>query len=145
MTLQLDIPNFLTPAANLGTGGRAQPADLQQAQAQGVKTVVNLCPISEDPGFDEAALVASLGMDYVNIAVASAADLTPAKARELADVLAAKAGPTLVHCASGNRVGALFALKAHHVDGVAAEQAIEIGRAHGLKAMEPAVRQLLGI
>lgn len=144
MALQLNIPNFLTPAANLGTGGRAQPADLQQAQAQGVKTVINLCPVSEDP-FDEAALVASLGMDYVNIAVASAADLTPAKARELANVLAAKSGPTLVHCASGNRVGALFALKAHHVDGAPAEQAIEIGRAHGLKAMEPAVRQLLGL
>ncbi|HEY1075594.1 MAG TPA: sulfur transferase domain-containing protein [Fontimonas sp.] len=145
MATQLNIPNFLTPSTDISTGGRAQPADLQQAQAQGVQTVINLCPISEDPGFDEAALVASLGMEYVNIAIASAADLTPAKARELSAALAARRGPALVHCASGNRVGALFALKAHHVDGVAAEQAIEIGRAHGLKAMEPAVRQLLGI
>ena len=45
---------------------------------------------------------------------------------------------------SGNRVGALFALKAQYVDGKSTEDALSEGRAHGLKAMEPAVRQLLG-
>ncbi len=144
MTVQLNIPNFLTPSASVSTGGRAQPADLQAAQAQGLKTIVNLCPISEDPGFDEAALVASLGMSYINIPVAGPADLTAEKAHELAKVLAQQSGSVLVHCASGNRVGALFALKAHHVDGAAVEDALAIGRAHGLKAMEPAVRALLG-
>ncbi len=141
---QLNIPNFLTPSASISTGGRAQPADLQDAKDQGLQTIVNLCPISEDPGFDEAALVASLGMSYINIPVAGAADLSADKARELSRVLAAQSGPVLVHCASGNRVGALFALKAFHVDGANLEDALTIGRAHGLKAMEPQVRALLG-
>jgi uncharacterized protein (TIGR01244 family) len=144
MATQLNIPNFLNPSADISTGGRARPVDLQDAQNQGLKTIINLCPISEDPGFDEAALVASLGMKYLNIAVAGPADLTADKARELDQALKQHGGPTLVHCASGNRVGALFALRAFHVDGAGIEDALAIGRAHGLKAMEPQVRALLG-
>ncbi len=140
----LDIPNCCAPSDGLCTGGRPRPQDLRDAQAKGVRTVVNLCPPSEDPGYDEPALVRELGMRYVNIPIAGPADLTPENARKLAAVLTAADGAILVHCASGNRVGALFALKAHYVDGMPPAQAIAEGRAHGLKALEPAVRQILG-
>ncbi|MFA5939970.1 MAG: sulfur transferase domain-containing protein [Sinimarinibacterium sp.] len=139
----LDIPNCCTPGEGLCTGGRPRQGDLQEAKNKGVRKVINLCPLAEDPGYDEAAYVQQLGMDYVNIPVAGPADLTRANAQRLADALANGEGGVLVHCASGNRVGALFALKAHYIDGVPVEQAITDGRAHGLKGSEMAVRQIL--
>ena len=95
-------------------------------------------------GFDEPALVAALGMAYENIPVAGGGDLNRANAERLAQSLAGASGPVLVHCMSSNRVGALFALKSHLLDGKSIDEALAVGRAHGLKAMEPAVRQLLG-
>jgi uncharacterized protein (TIGR01244 family) len=141
----IDIPNACTPAAGLCTGGRPSEAHLREARARGIRTVVNLCPHSEPCGYDEPALVQSLGMHYVNIPIAGAADLTTENARLLTAAIA-EAGPkhpVLVHCASGNRVGALFAIKARRIDGAGVEEALAIGRSAGLKAMEPAVRQLL--
>lgn len=140
----LDIPNCCTPGDALCTGGRPRPRDLEDAKSKGVRKVINLCPHAEDPGYDEPALVRQLGMEYVNIPVAGPTDLTRDNARRLADALEGGDGGILVHCASGNRVGALFALKAHFLDGKPVEQALADGRAHGLKAMEPTVRQLLG-
>lgn len=140
----LDIPNCCTPAEGLCTGGRPRQSDLQEAKNRGVSMVINLCPAAEDPGYDEASFVRQLDMQYVNIPIAGPADLTRANAQRLADALADCTGGALVHCASGNRVGALFALKAHYIDGRPLEQAIADGKAHGLKASEPAVRQILG-
>jgi uncharacterized protein (TIGR01244 family) len=140
----LDIPFFAAPSAQVLTGGKPTADALRQAQAQGVAKIVNLCPHSEDMGFDEPALVATLGMAYENIPVAGGGDLTRANAERLAQSLAGANGPVLVHCMSSNRVGALFALKSRLLDGKSVDEALAIGRAHGLKAMEPAVRQLLG-
>ena len=51
----------------------------------------------------------------------------------------------LLHCGSGNRVGALLALKAFWLDGGSAEEALEVGLAGGVTRLEPTVRELLGL
>lgn len=143
--LWLDIPNCCTPGTGLCTGGRPRPEHLQAAKDKGVRTVINLCPPTEAIDYDEAGEVGRLGMHYVNIPVAGPADLTVENARRLAAAMA-EAGPghpVLLHCASGNRVGALMAVKARFVDGLSAEEALAQGRATGLKALEPYVTQLL--
>jgi hypothetical protein len=48
-----------------------------------------------------------------------------------------------VHCASSNRVGAMAALRAAWIDGRPTEEALQIGRAWGLKSLEPTVRARL--
>ena len=140
----LDIPNACT-LGGLCTGGRPAPEHLAKAADLGVKVVVNLCPPAESPGFDEAAVVASLGMSYVNIPVAGAGDLTPANVALLAAALEGHGEQhrALLHCASGNRVGAMLALKAKQVDGKSLAEALEIGRAAGLLGLEPVVALLL--
>ena len=142
--IQLDIPFFAAPSERILTGGKTSAEALRSAQAQGVAKVVNLCPHSEDLGFDEPALAAELGLVYENIPIASGGDLTRENAERLAQAVADASGPVLVHCMSSNRVGALFALKAHWLDGKSVDEALAEGRAHGLKAMEGGVRQLLG-
>ncbi len=141
----LDIPNFCTPASGLCTGGRPQPEQLAKAAEQGIKMVVNFCPPGETPGYDEGAVVKELGMSYHNIPVGGAADLSWAAVDEFTSIMnhADPEHRVLVHCASGNRVGAMFALKAFRSEGKNIDQALEIGRAAGLTGLEPVVEQIM--
>ncbi|MDF3030901.1 MAG: hypothetical protein K0R03_1459 [Moraxellaceae bacterium] len=143
--LWIDIPNACTPSGGICSGGRPRPEHLREARDKGVRTVINLCPPAETGDYDEPALVAELGMRYINIPVAGAAGLTRENAQQLADALrgAGPEHPVLLHCQSGNRVGALVALKARFVDGLSPEAALAAGRAAGLKALEPTVIQLI--
>lgn len=139
----LRLPNLCSPSPDLICGGMPSPDDLRNAQKAGVRTVVNLCQPQETPPY-EASLVQELGMQYVQIPVGGPPDLTETKARELAAVVDNCANhPVLIHCMSGNRVGALLALKASYADGASAQEALQFGRASGLKALEPAVWQIV--
>jgi len=124
----------------------AQPTRevLQQAADAGIKVVVNLRGEGEDPGYDEAAAAAELGLTYLRVPVAGAAGLTPENVH-LFDAVLKQVGdqPALMHCASGNRVGAVHALHANQYGGMDPEAAIEYGKAHGMTSLEEAVRERL--
>lgn len=131
----IDLPNPRRPAADLLLGGQPSRAALAKAHALGFHTVVNLrCP-EEHPDFDEGAAVRALGMRYVCIPVAGPGDLDDAAAHALDGVLADPAArPALIHCASGNRVGGLFAVHACCRRGATPEEALALGRAAGLSS-----------
>lgn len=141
----IDIPKALAPFPDVLTGGQPTLEQLTQAARNGYRTVINLrSPGEEGELPDEAVQVSELGMTYVAIPMMGRPDLTPENARALADALSGPdALPAIVHCKSGNRVGALFALKAHALDGEPPERALAIGHASGLTRLEPAVRELL--
>ena len=99
-----------------------------------------------EPGFEwEAAAVKAAGMAYVSIPVAGAAGLTKENVARLDAALkdASVKGPVLLHCGSGNRIGALLALRAAWVEGKDPAAALEYGRASGLTGLEPAVKSML--
>lgn len=139
-TMTLGIINELHPAPNLVTGGQPLQAQFEQA-AGDIQTVVNLRAAGEE-GFDEGPRVEALGMSYVAIPVAGAAGVTEANAR-LLDSALSEGGATLLHCASGNRVGALLALRAFYVHGASPAEALEEGRAGGLTSLEQTVTRHL--
>ena len=140
----IDIPNARTPTEGILVGGQPSVEQFQEAAFAGYRTVVNLRALGEQGSWDEAAKAAELGVRYVAIPIAGADDLTAENARKLAEIVDdPEALPAMVHCASGNRVGALFALKALHVDGKSAESALTFGRRAGLTALEDAVRERL--
>ena len=140
----IPLPQGGMPAKDLLTAGQPSPADFQALATAGLKHIINLRPGTEDAGFDEAALAQKLGLGYSVVAVAGPGDLTLEKAQQLDQALAATGGaPTLVHCASSNRVGALLALRAAWLQKQSAEEALALGRAGGLTKMEPMVQQLL--
>ncbi len=130
---------FSQPRAGLHTGGQPSQEDLAQLHAQGVRTVIDLRGAQEDRGYDQAAEARRLGMDYVALPIAGKEDITPANARALHALLQQREGPVLLHCASGNRVGALLALGAAQIDGASTEDALALGREAGLKSLEPVV------
>jgi uncharacterized protein (TIGR01244 family) len=139
------LPNGREPLPGVLTGGQPSREQLEALAAAGYKTVVNLRTAEEEMPVS-ADDVTALGMRYVHIPVGGSGDLTAAKAGELGAVLADPAArPIAIHCASGNRVGALLALEAAQVEGKPPEEALELGRAAGLGRMEPAVREALGL
>lgn len=128
------------------SGGQPNEDELAAAAAAGFKTVVNLRTPGELKDFDEQAVVEGLGMRYISIPVAGAAGLDRDNTERLAEVLADDAlKPMVLHCGSGNRVGALVAMIAHDLEGQNAVEALRAGRAGGLTGMEPVVRERLGV
>lgn len=137
---------LLQPLPGLYTAGQPAASDWAAIKARGVRTVVNLRAPGELKDRDEAAEVRAAGLRYVEIPVNGAEGINPANARALHAALApAHGGGVLVHCASGNRAGALLALEQRDFDGVAAERALEIGKSGGVTGLEGKLRQALGI
>lgn len=127
------------------SGGQPTREHLDTLAAAGVRTVINLRAADEASGFDEAELAQALGLDYVTIPIAGSSDLTRENARLLGRALAAAKtrGATLIHCASGNRVGAMLALMSAWESGTPSTDALRIGFSAGLTTLEPAVSRLL--
>jgi uncharacterized protein (TIGR01244 family) len=133
------------PRPGLYTGGQPSPADWAALKARGVTMVVNLRPDAEMAGRNEAAEVAAAGMAYIGVPVAGADAVDGDNARRLWTLLKTSDAPVFVHCASGNRAGALLAIGAARFGGRAPDAAIEFGRRAGLSSLEPVVRERLGL
>lgn len=139
-----DILNKKQPAPELLIGGQPERTELREAREAGVETVINLRGEGEFTEWDEGALVEELGMRYVHIPIAGPDDLNADTLAEFEQALAeSDDDPKLVHCASGNRVGAMYALRAATNQGKSTEEALQIGREHGLTQLEPTVREIL--
>jgi len=138
------VPNGRVPYEGLLTGGQPSPEQISEIAARGFNTVINLRTEAETPNTD-AAFVESLGMAYIAIPIGGAEDLNEENAKRLAQALDEAEEPILLHCGSGNRVGALIALKAYYVDGETAEAAFAAGQHAGMTRLEPVVREKLGL
>ncbi|MGD9583304.1 MAG: sulfur transferase domain-containing protein [Lysobacterales bacterium] len=138
------IANAQRPDPGTLCCGRMDASALAAAKAAGVEWVIDLLPETECAGFDEAAACAALQLGYARLPIAGAADLNRENVAAFDRLLADSPAPmVLVHCASGNRVGALYALRAGWLQGKSPLQALAVGRAHGLTKLEPVVAQLL--
>lgn len=143
MTLnKIAIPQLRQVTDEVWTGGQPSAEQLQQVQAAGIKAVINLCPNGEC-GWDEKAVVEAQGLHYATVPVSAACDLSEEAARRFHDLLESAPKPVLIHCASGNRVGALYALKAFYVQKHTPDAAIAVGRAAGLASLEATVRKII--
>ncbi|MGJ8670884.1 MAG: hypothetical protein ACSHXK_15465 [Oceanococcus sp.] len=142
MDISLNTPFQFQPSAQLLCAGQPDEAGFRAAAQAGVKAVLNLRPDAEMV-WDEAALLGELGVEYLQIPISSAEDLSQDNARILNQWLAQRQDETvLIHCASSNRVGALLALGAA-LEGSTNEEALALGRSAGLTKMEPLVQALL--
>lgn len=141
------LPNGRSPLPGLLTGGQPDATQIGRISKVGYKTVVNLrTPGERGELADEADLVKSHGMRYVSIPIGHGEGLDRANAEALGKILADRsARPVVIHCASGNRVGALLALEAAWVQGKPPEEAVELGKAAGLTHLESQVRKILGL
>jgi uncharacterized protein (TIGR01244 family) len=139
----IGLRNERHPFPEVISGGQPTPTQLRAAKDKGFETVINLRAAGEPGVAEEKAEVEGLGMHYVWIPVRGAEGITVENAKAMMAALSKSKGPTLLHCASGNRVGALFAMNAFHVDGKPATEALRIGKAAGMTRLAPLVKQKL--
>ena len=142
----VEIRNARQPLPGVLTGGQPTDEELAEVAEKGYRTVVNLRSEAEVAETSEPETVEGLGLRYVGIPMAGAAGLTAENAAALDAVLADPSSyPVLIHCASGNRVGGLLALRAHQQLGAEASEALAQGLEAGLTSLEPAVREALAL
>lgn len=143
----VDIPNVRTPAPGLVCGGQPTPEQLTAAVASGIRTVITVRAESEPETDWEPEAARAAGVVFVRIPVTGPADLTKENVSRLDATLeeAEARGPVLLHCHSGNRVGALLALRAAWIQGKPPAEALEIGRGAGLTKLEGEVKRILGL
>lgn len=124
-------------------GGQPSRDDLVTLKNQGVRRVINLRTTEEDQGiFDqEKQWAKDLGLEFVHLSV-SGEDISSEKSRKLAALLD-QSTFTLLHCASGNRVGALMAINHYQKGGVSIDEALAYGEARGLRSLKSRVKSIL--
>lgn len=138
------LKNLSQPDPGHYASGAVSPADVEALSKAGIRNVINLRPTSETPDFDEGSAVRAAGMNYESLPIASADDLNRANVERFDALLKKQQGqPSLVHCASSNRVGAMMALRAGWIQGQSTDQAIAVGKQWGLASLEPVVRKKL--
>jgi uncharacterized protein (TIGR01244 family) len=139
-----EVPNYHRVRPGVATSGQPPAEALARLGALGFKTVVNLRTEKEGAKDEETAAKAA-GLAYVWVPVTPdtfSLDDVDRVERVLEDEAAA---PVLLHCASANRVGAVWAVMATR-RGRSIEEALAEGKEVGLSsaAMVDAVRRVVG-
>jgi len=136
------LMNEAEPLPGVTTSGQPDEAALRDLADDGFVAVIDLRGTDEDRGFEERGAVEQLGMTYISLPIAGASGITYENASVLDEVLSEIDGPILLHCASGNRVGALLSLRAR-MHGASSADALEIGTEAGLSSLRSTVEARL--
>jgi uncharacterized protein (TIGR01244 family) len=132
---------FLARAARVGEDmfvtGQPTPRALRELRAQGVTTVVNLRTPEEmtrNVDFDEAALVAELGMRYVYLPVRGTPEFPYSRATlaKFAEAVTNANGKVLLHCTIAWRASHLWAAYLIQERGLPIDSALANARAINL-------------
>ena len=148
-SIKVNIPAVVeagkvAPVDGITTSGQPDVAALRVFADSGYAAIIDLRGISEDRGFDQAFAVEELGMSYVTLPIDGRGAISFDNAKKLDEVLAEYDGPVLVHCKSGNRAGALLALRAS-LNGADDDAALALGKEAGITVpgVEEVVREQL--
>lgn len=99
------VPNANQVLPNVVTAGQPGPDHFRALKEAGVELIIDIRHPAEPRGFDESALLRELGMDYVVIPVHDGT-LTDETLDEVTEAMrGAGERQTVIHCASGNRIG----------------------------------------
>ena len=125
-----EIPNYQVVHPGLAFGGQPARDTLERLGEMGFRTVVNL-RTEREGAREEGEVVRRLGLDYVWVPV-TAGTLSLGDIEAVEEVLTdPMRAPVLLHCASSNRVAAVWAVIQAR-DGKTLEEAERAGRAAGL-------------
>ena len=119
--------NFLQLSDSLFTGGMPKADQLTDAAKQGVKVVINLAPHDVPHALpDEAELVRSLGMQYINIPVNWNTPTQEGLDKFMDAMDEHKNRKILVHCEANFRASAFVSMYRIFREGWRTEHALEV-------------------
>lgn len=124
---------------DLYLAGQPSADDLRLAAKQGIRTVINL-RTEEELTFDERAVLKELKLEYHHLPFRAPETLTDKVFDETRRLLRSeKSRPVLLHCASANRVGAVWLVTRVLDEGVHWDRALVEAKTIGLST--PAYEQ----
>jgi uncharacterized protein (TIGR01244 family) len=127
----------------ISSSGQPDKESLQVFADSGYAVVIDMRGPDEDRGMEDfPAAVEAAGMSYVSFPVVGTDAISFETAERLDLLLQGTEGPVLMQCGSGNRVGALLALR-ESLAGADDEAAIAFGKDAGMTRLEPRVREVL--
>jgi len=139
--------NASCPLPGVATGGQPDSAQLAALARAGFRTVVDLRTPEEPRGFDEPVAARARGLAYRPLPIGHDGVVPDSTFDAFRAFMAdTAAGPVLVHCASGNRVGpvmiAWLVLDRHW----SLERAVDAAKRGGLRTegLETAARDYIG-
>jgi uncharacterized protein (TIGR01244 family) len=147
-SIHVDLDDVIAAGKVESVGGitsSGQPDEeaLRVFADSGYSVVIDMRGPDEDRGMDDfEGAVEATGMEYLAFPVVGADQVSFETAAKLDEVLQGIDGPVLMHCGSGNRVGAVLALR-QSLNGAADEESIEFGKDAGMTRLEPRVREVL--
>ena len=131
------------PVNGITSSGQPDKAALEVFAESGYAVVIDMRGPNENRGMDDyQGAVEATGMQYLAFPVVGAGQVSFETAVKLDEVLRGMDGPVLLHCGSGNRVGAVLALR-ESLNGASHEESIQFGKDAGLTRLEPRVREAL--
>lgn len=128
------IEKYFSVNERVATAAQPTIPQLAAVREEGFRTVINLREPSEYDAEAERAAALELGLRYVSIPVKTA-DPKPEQVEAFLDATDdASNYPVLIHCGSGNRVGAFWMIRRVLVDGWKPEDAEKEARQIGMKS-----------
>ena len=133
----------VAPVDGITSAGQPDEAALDVFAESGYTVVIDMRGPDEDRGIEDFEdVVEATGMSYVPFPIVGRDAISFDNAQKLDALLQDQDGPVLIHCGSGNRVGALLALR-KSLAGADDEEAIAYGKDAGMTRLEPVVREVL--
>ncbi len=140
--MKSSIKNYNRATPLLATSGALGEGAIKELSEKGVTTIINLRS-REEGALEEGEKVKAAGMTYIHISVGGDTITDEQILSDLTKALDAIKSPTLLHCGSGNRVGAMLA-RYYLSKGENVDTAFEKGRTAGMKlSLENKVREAL--
>ncbi|MFT7432432.1 MAG: hypothetical protein ACI9TY_000044 [Alphaproteobacteria bacterium] len=126
------VHNYLRLDASIATGGKLSfPDAAKDLQTAGFKSVIDIRQKREGTEKEEK-YITNADMIYHNFPISGSTAFIDANVKIFAKLISESEKPLLVHSASGNRVGALWAQ--HLIDeGMDIDEAISIGLRMGMR------------
>jgi len=128
------VANFSRVDATVGCGGATQAAAMPELKKEGFRSVINL-RMSSEPGADvegSRAAAQAAGLKYIHLPFDTRNPDPMLVQNFLAAVADTSNQPVYIHCASANRVGAVWMIKRVLQDGWDLGKAQEEAEAIGL-------------
>ena len=122
------------PAPGVMSAGQPTGEQVQLLAEEGYKTIVDLRAPEEPRGFDEPEAARQNGLAYVNVPVTPAFDQTAID--RFLETMKKVEHPVIIHCATANRVGALWYAWLVLDQGLPPAAALAKARAAGLQNPE---------
>ena len=132
MVNTLPIVNFTVLSDNVAGGGVLSVDVVSTLTGLGYSTIINLQHAKEDGVAAEEEAIIAAGLEYLHLPMGGLT-FTREQAVAVADAVNNAEGSVLIHCHSGARVTAVWALAQAIDKGLSANRAADIARNHGCR------------